>query len=108
MWALSAVFSVLGVLIVLTYLSVNLNVQHWIMKTFLLFGAMAFLILGVNLSLSLVQEFDGGSNLLPLVVVTHNVLIWFLYILTAYFIISLMLSIFELYSNAQKNISKTP
>jgi len=108
MWELTAVFSVLGVVVVLSYLTVNLDVKHWIMKTLLLFAVLAFLIIGVNLSLQITQQFGGGSNLLPLVVVTQNVLIWFLYILTAYFIITLMLSIFELYTNAQKQVSKTP
>lgn len=108
MWELTSIFSIIGVVIFLSYVTVNLDVKHWIIKTFLLFATMAFLIIGVNLSLLLTQQFAGGSNLLPLVVVMHNVLIWFLYILTAYFIITLMLSIFELYTNAQKQVSQTP
>lgn len=108
MWELTAIFSIVGVIVVLSYLTVNLDVKHWIIKTFLLFAVMAFLIIGTNLSLTLVQQFAGGSNLLPLVVVMHNVLIWFLYILTAYFIITLMLSIFEMFTNAEEQISKTP
>jgi len=108
MWELTAVFSVVGIIVVLSYFAVNLDVKHWIIKTLMLFAVMAFLIIGVNLSLQLTQQFGGGSNLLPLVVIMHNVLIWFLYILTAYFIITLMLSIFEMFTNAEKQVSKTP
>jgi hypothetical protein len=108
MWELTSVISVIGVLIVLSYFTVRLNVEHWIMKTLLLFSSMAFLIISVNQSLQLIQQFTTNTDLLHLVVVTQNVLIWFLYILTAYFIISLMFSIFEMFNDAQNNISKTP
>ena len=108
MWELTCIFSIVGVVVILSYLTVNLDVKHWIIKTLMLFAVMAFLIIGVNLSLQLTQQFGGGSNLLPLVVTMHNVLIWFLYILTAYFIITLMLSIFEMFTNAEKQVSKTP
>lgn len=108
MWELTCVLSIIGVIVVLSYYTVTLNVQHWIIRTLLLFATMGFLIIGANVSLQMVQEATTDTNLLRLVVVSQNVLIWFLYILTAYFIITLMLSIFEMFSNAQKQISKTP
>lgn len=108
MWALIGAVSLTGVIIALSYYTVNLDVKNWIIKTLLLFATMAFLIISANYSLSLVRTHTEGTGLLPLVVVSQNVLIWFLYILTAYFVITLMLTIFGMFDDAQKNISKTP
>lgn len=112
MWTLNIVLGLIGITALLSYYAMNLNVQHWQIKTLFLFATMAFLIIGTNTSMLLIQQFTTNPNLLRLVVVTQNVLQWFLYILTAYFLIMQTISIFEMFKvkkDGEKNyISETP
>jgi hypothetical protein len=112
MWTLSIVVGLIGVIALLSYYAMNLNVQHWQIKTLFVFATMAFLIINTNVSMLLIQQFSTNPDLLRLVVVTQNVLQWFLYILTAYFMLMQTIAIFEMFKQKKddkKNyISETP
>lgn len=112
MWELNIVFGIIGITFLFSYYAMNLNVQHWQIKTLFLFATMAFLIIGTNISMLLIQQFSTNTDLLRLAVVTQNVLQWFLYILTAYFLLMQLIAIFEMFKikkyEKENSISETP
>jgi len=112
MWTLSIVLSLIGIIALLSYYAMNLNVQHWQIKTLFIFATMAFLIISTNVSMLLIQQFTTNQDLLQLVVITQNVLQWFLYILTAYFLLMQTIAIFKMFKQKKdeqkNNISQTP
>lgn len=101
-WEVTSCLSIISVAVFFSFLAINLNFSHKIIKTLFLLMTFPIILVAINQTILIIASSTNNQNILGLLEITYATISWIFYFIMAYFFIIQIFKPFQTGKNSDE------